>query len=138
MATFFEFLSQQWLLAGGLAVAIVLLLQHESRRGGPSLSPQQVINRLNSDDAVVVDLRDAKEFKAGHIVDAINIPYAKLAEKVGELERYRDKPVVLVCKLGQQAGAAGKLLRQQGFQDVSRLNGGMTEWTGSQLPLVSR
>lgn len=137
MALFFEFLSQQWMLAGALLVCVALLLQHESRRGGPSLSPQQVINRVNRDEAVIVDLRDAKEFGEGHIVDAINIPHAKLADRVAELESYRNKPLILVCKMGQHAGAAGKTLRAKGFEDVSRLRGGMMEWSNSQLPLVT-
>lgn len=137
MAQFFEFLAQQWMLAGGLAVCVLLLIQHESRRGGPSLSPQQLVNRVNQDDAVVVDLRDAKEYKEGHIVDALNIPHAKLADKMAELEPYRNRPLVLVCKIGQHSGAAGKALRAKGFEDVSRLRGGMVEWSNSQLPLVT-
>lgn len=138
MAQFFEFLAQQWMLSGALAACIVLLIQHESRRGGPSLTPQQLINRVNQDEAVIIDLRDPKEYKEGHIVDAMNIPHAKLQEKLGELESCRGKPLILVCKIGQHAGAAGKLLRANGFDDVSRLRGGMTEWNGSQLPLVSQ
>ena len=137
MAVFFEFLSEQWLLTGALAACIFLLIQNESRRGGPSLSPQQVINKVNNEQAVVLDLRDEKEFKAGHIVDAINIPHAKLAGRMSDLERYRERPVILVCKIGQHAGPAGKALRAAGFNDVSRLNGGMSEWSNSQLPLVN-
>lgn len=137
MALLFEFLAQQWMLVVPLAVCVVLLFQHESRRGGPSLTPQQLVNKVNKDAAVVVDLRDAKEFKEGHIVDALNIPHAKLADKIAELEPYRNKPLVLVCKMGQHSGAAGKTLRAKGFEDVSRLRGGMMEWNSSQLPLVT-
>lgn len=137
MALFLEFVTQQWMLVGALLVCIILLVKHESRRGGPTLTPQQVINKVNAEQAVIVDLRDAKEFKAGHIVDAINIPHAKLADKVSELESYRNKPLILVCKMGQHSGAAGKTLRAKGFEDVSRLNGGMMEWNSSQLPLVT-
>ena len=137
MALFFEFLTQQWVLVVPLAICIVLLIQHESRRGGPTLSPQQVINRVNRDQAVVVDLRDPKEYNSGHIVDALNIPYNKINDKLAELEPYRSKPVILVCKMGQHSGAVGKTLRAQGFEDVSRMKGGMAEWDGSQLPVVS-
>ncbi len=137
MAQILEFLADQWLLSGALAACVVLLIQHESRRGGPTLTPQQLVNKVNREQAVVVDLRDAKDYKAGHIVDAINIPRAKLAERIGELESYRDKPLILVCKMGQHSGPAGKTLRAKGFSDVSRLRGGMMEWNSAQLPLVS-
>ena len=138
MAQFIEFLTQQWYLAGALVVCIILLLNHESRRGGPKLSPQQLINRVNGEQAVVLDLREPKEFSTGHIVDAINIPNAKLNDRLAELESYRDRLLILVCKTGQQAGAAGKLLRSKGFENVARLDGGMTEWDNSQLPRVTK
>jgi rhodanese-related sulfurtransferase len=82
---------------------------------------------------VVIDLRDAKEFREGHIVDALNIPFAKITDKMGELDKSR--PVVLVDKIGQHSAAIGRQLKQAGFQ-VNRLQGGMSEWTGSSLPVV--
>lgn len=136
MAQFIEFLGQQWLLVSGLVVAIALLIRHESQRGGATLSPQQVINEVNKNQAVVLDLRDAADYKKGHIVDAINIPSAKLADRISELESYRDRPLILVCKMGQHSGAAGKTLAANGFVNISRLSGGMMEWQSMQLPLV--
>jgi rhodanese-related sulfurtransferase len=136
MALFLEFLTEQWMFAGGLVVCLILLLQHESRKGGPSVTPQQLINQVNQDKAVVVDLRDPAEFRGGHIVDALNIPHAKLADSITELERYKDKPLILVCKIGQHSGAAGKTLAAKGFEKVSRLGGGIAEWQNTQLPLV--
>ena len=88
---------------------------------------------MNNANAVVVDLREPKEFREGHVVDAINIPYAKLAERMAELDKAR--PVVLVDKMGQHSATVGRTLRQAGYQ-VSRLNGGMSEWTASNLPVV--
>lgn len=138
MALFIEFLSQQWILATALLACLTLLMQYESRKGGPLLSPQQLINKVNQQQAVVIDLREVAEFDAGHIVDAINIPNAKLAARIVELEQYREKPVVLVCKMGQHSGAAGKILSASDFGDVSRLKGGMAEWQASQLPVVRK
>jgi len=45
---------------------------------------------------------------------------------------------VLVCKMGQSAGAAGRKLRADGFSDVRRLSGGMAEWNASNLPVVKK
>lgn len=136
MALFLEFLAEQWMLAGALAVCVAMFFGHESRKSGKSLSPQQAINLVNAEDGVFVDLRDHGEYGNGHIVDAINIPVSKLDERAPELEKFRDKPVILVCKMGQHAGAAGKKLGALGYAQVYRMSGGMTEWTSSQLPLV--
>jgi rhodanese-related sulfurtransferase len=136
MAQFFSFLAEQWMLTGMLAAAVFLLIQHESRKGGKTLSPQQLVSRVNAEEAVVVDVRDEKEFKKGHIVDSLNIPHNKMADRWTELEKYREKPVILVCNLGHHSGPAGKTLAANGFTDISRLSGGMAEWKNMQLPLV--
>ena len=138
MALLLEFLLQQWILVAALLVAIGLLLFHETRKAGPALSPQQAINLVNAEDGVFLDLRDGGDFKQGHIVDAIHIPMAKLAARKDELEAYRDRPIVLVCKMGQQAGAASKQLRADGFGKVYKMAGGMLEWSNLQLPTVAK
>ena len=133
---FFDFLAEQWPLASALVVCVLLLLFHESRRGGRTLSPNQLVQLVNAEQAAVVDLRDPAEFRKGHIVDAVNIPYGKLDERLGELEALRERPLVLVCKMGQHSSAAGKKLLGKGFPKVNRLGGGIMEWQNSQLPLV--
>lgn len=137
MAQILDFLVQQWVLASALMVCVILLFRHESRKGGETLTPQQVVFKVNKEEAVIVDLRDSSEFQKGHIVDAINIPQAKLAASIHELDAYKDRPVILVCKIGQHSGAAGKQLALNGFENLSRLTGGMAEWQNSQLPVVS-
>ncbi|MDJ0877210.1 MAG: rhodanese-like domain-containing protein, partial [Halieaceae bacterium] len=104
---FFEFLAQQWMLVGALAVAVGMLVQYESRKSGQSLSPQQAINMVNAEDGIFVDLREGGEYGKGHIANAVNIPAAKIDGRIAELEKYKEKPVVLVCKMGQTAGAVG-------------------------------
>ena len=137
MALFLEFLAQQWIQVAALLALVAMLVFHESRKGGASVSPQQAINQVNAEDGIFLDLRDAAEFNKGHIVDAVNIPATKLPERMVELEKYKEKPVVLVCKMGQQSGAAGKQLRAAGYTRVSRMAGGMIEWGNLQLPVVS-
>lgn len=138
MALFLEFLAQQWLLATALLVVIAMLIMHETRKSGPSLSPQQAINLINKEQGIFLDLRDGAEYKQGHIVDALHIPSTKLAERMAELEKYKNRPIVLVCKMGQQAGSAGKLLKAGGYDNVYKMTGGMMEWGNLQLPVVSK
>ena len=68
-------------------------------------------------------------------MNAINIPYASLAQRMNELEKERERPIVLVCKTGQTVSMAGKMLREKGFNAV-RMKGGMMEWNSQNLPVV--
>jgi rhodanese-related sulfurtransferase len=136
MALFLEFLAQQWILAAALVAVIVMLILHEGRKSGTSLSPQQAINLVNAEQGVFVDLRDTADFRSGHISDAMHIPSSKLMNNTGLLEKFRDKPIVLVCKMGQSAGAVGKKLNADGFGKVCIMRGGMMEWGNLQLPVV--
>ncbi len=136
MALFLEFLTQQWILVAALLVVVALLIRHEAGKSGAGLSPQQAINLVNGEQGVFVDLRDGADFKQGHIVDALHIPASQLEKRAPELEKYRSRPVVLVCKMGQSAGAASKQLKALGFEQVYKMTGGMTEWGNLQLPVV--
>ncbi len=130
-----DFVAEQWLLVSILVALVAAFLIVEARKGGATITHHQATRLLNSGAAVLVDLRDAKEFKAGHIIDAINIPYANLASKLDALEKHKSKQVIVVDKMGQHAGSAGKILRDKGFQ-VVRMQGGMMEWTQQNLPVV--
>lgn len=121
------------MLVSALLALLGLFMWTENQRAGESISVHQLTAQVNSANAVVIDLRDSKEFREGHIVEAINIPFAKIAERMNELDKAR--PIVLVDKIGQHSAAAGRQLKQAGFQ-VNRLQGGMSEWTGSSLPVV--
>jgi rhodanese-related sulfurtransferase len=109
---------------------------NEGKQGGAAISPSNLVTLVNREGAVIVDVRDGKEFGNGHIAGAVNIPATSIDSRVGDLLAYKEKPVVLVCKMGQHAGAAGRKLKAQGFENVRRLSGGMAEWTASNLPVV--
>lgn len=136
MERFFEFVGNHPLLVGAFLLLLVLFIRNETRRGGRSVSPQQLVDMVNRDDAVVLDIRDRKEYQAGHIVEAVNVPYSNLESRIDELSKHKEQPVVVVCKMGQNAGAAGTLLRKRGFTNVSRLAGGIAEWRNQNLPVV--
>jgi rhodanese-related sulfurtransferase len=62
--------------------------------------------------------------------------FGSIDQRVSELEDSKDKPIVVVCKIGQHSSAAGKKLKQLGFENVRRLSGGMAEWNAAGLPVV--
>ncbi len=136
MQRFLEFIGNHPFLVGTFVLLLALFVRNETRRGGRSVSPQQLVDLVNREGAVVVDIRERKEFQAGHIVDAVNIPNASLEGRLDELKKFRERPIVVACKMGQSSGAAGTLLRKQGFENVSRLAGGMVEWRNQNLPVV--
>ena len=136
MEQLFEFIGNHYILVGVFVLILGLFVRNEVVRGGQSVSAQELVNLVNRDGAVVVDVRDAREYAQGHIVNALNVPFASLASRVGELQKYKEKPIVLACKMGQHSGAAGTALRKAGFGNVSRLRGGVAEWRNQNLPLV--
>ena len=131
-----DFVTNYFLLVGGFVSLLVLFIANETRRGGQSVSAQQLVNLVNRENALVLDVRDRKEFETGHIVDAVNVPFASLESRLKELQVHKGRPIVVACKIGQHSGAAGALLAGDGHEKVARLAGGMTEWRSAQLPVV--
>ena len=136
MDQLFTFIGNHPFLVGAFVVLLALFIKNETSRGGATVSAQELVTLVNNDGALVLDVRDKSEFDAGHIVDAINIPYGNLETRMDELNKYKDKPIVIACKMGQHSGTAGTMLRKAGFANVSRLRGGITEWRGQSLPVV--
>lgn len=138
MAQFAEFVGNHWILSG-VWLALVLTVIFRQRAGASkSVGPQQAVMLINRSDAVVLDVRDKKDFDSGHIVDARHIPLSKLGQRLPELEKFREKPLVVVCKMGQQSSEACNTLQKAGFSQVVKLGGGITEWRAQSLPLVQK
>lgn len=135
---FLIFISEQWLLVFALLLSLNLLVFTESRKAGAALSPQQAINLTNKEGGIFLDVRESKEFKRAHILDAVNIPSANLQHRIGELESHKSQPIIVVCKMGTTASAAVKQLRATGFSNVHRMAGGMMRWDEQQLPVTSK
>lgn len=136
MARFLEFIAQEWLLVSLLLGLAITLMWMEARKGGAALTAAQLTRMVNDEQGVVLDVRDAAEFKAGHIVGAVNVPHAKVQTQLNMLERHKTKPVIIVCKMGQHSGMVSKTLKAAGFDRVFKLRGGMSEWQASQMPVV--
>ncbi|MCY1293923.1 molybdopterin biosynthesis protein MoeB [compost metagenome] len=130
-----EFATNHYLLVAALVVLLVLLALHEIRRGGRSLSSRELTALVNAEQAVVLDIRPAKEFSAGHIVDALNIPADKLNARMSELDKHKAKTIIVVDGMGQHAGTWCGVLRKAGYT-AAKLSGGIGSWRGDNLPLV--
>jgi rhodanese-related sulfurtransferase len=133
----FEFALENWPLIAAMAALILAYFVVNSVAGGKSISVHEVTRLVNQGDALLLDIRDANDFKTGHITGAMNIPFAAITTRISELEKHRSKRVILVDKLGQHAGDVAKQLKALGF-DVVRLGGGMSEWLHQSLPVVKK
>ncbi len=136
METLLEFCLNHPLLVGTFLVLLTAFFILETRRGGKSVSPQQLTNLVNNEAGLVLDVREAKDYREGHITGSKNIVFAKLKDSLSELSEYKEKPIVVVCKMGQHAGAAGKILHAAGFTNIKRLSGGIGTWKAEGMPLV--
>ena len=136
MERLLEFIMNHPFLVSAFLIVLGLFVRNEVSRGGRGVTAQELVNLVNRDGALIVDVRDQKEFSEGHIVDAVNIPHAALGSRLTEIERHKAKPIVVTCKMGQHAGTAGTVLRKAGFENVSRLKGGIMEWRNQNLPVV--
>lgn len=132
-----EFVGNHPLLISALVAMVIAFIITEMQRGGRAVSPQELTRLVNQQQARVIDLRNTPEYREGHITGSENIPYSQLAEKAAELAR-GDRPVIVVCGLGQVAGMAAKTLKQAGVKDAYRLTGGISGWRQQGLPLVRR
>jgi rhodanese-related sulfurtransferase len=136
MQLFIEFIEKNWMLALVWGALVLALYVYESMKAGKSVGVQGLSDLVNREQAIILDIREASEFKQGHIINAWNIPQKDIENRMVELEKSKDKPVVVVCKLGQSASGVTKKLKAEGFSRVDKLAGGMTEWTSANLPLV--
>lgn len=132
-----EFIVNNYLLVGVWIAFLLALLWDGQQKSGRTVSIGEATQLINKEDAIVLDIRESKEYGEGHIANALNIPYSKLATRLDELNKSKEKPIVLVCKSGQTVGMAGKMLKEKGFNAV-RLQGGMMEWRNQSLPVVKK
>jgi len=97
-----------------------------------SVAALQLINHKN---ALVLDVREEDEYKAGHVLNSTLIPLGKLKGRLGELEKYRDRAIVVVCRSGNRSATACVTLGKQGFTQAYNLSGGVNAWQKAKLPL---
>lgn len=138
MERLIEFAITHYYLVLAWFATLAVLLWTEQRKAGKSVTPAEATRMINKESAVVVDIRTKKEWDTGHITGAKHIPFADMDRRLSELESLKDKPVIVVCNLGQAAGSAGKKLKTAGFTNVMRMSGGITEWKAQSMPLVKK
>ena len=140
MNDFVEFSTQNWLLFLALFAITGMLIGGEvlrKMRGVSSLSTAEALRLINDQEALILDVRDGGEYKEGHIPQARHIPLGALRDRLGELTKAKDKPIVVYCRNGATSQAACAQIKKSGIVDVYSLSGGLSAWQEANLP-VSR
>ncbi len=119
------------LMSGGM---LIWSLLGSRMRGINEVDVNAALQLINHKNAFVLDVREESEYKTGHLLNAQLIPLGKLKARINELAKYKDKPVVVVCRSGNRSGNACVMLAKQGFTQSYNLAGGMMAWQKANLP----
>jgi rhodanese-related sulfurtransferase len=126
------------LVALFLASGVMLVWPEISRLvggGGDTLGTLEATRLMNQPATLVLDIRDDKDYAAGHLPRARHIPLKELEARSTEIQKFKDKPVLVTCRSGNRAGSATRLLKKLGFNNVFHLKGGLVAWEQASLPV---
>jgi len=139
MEQIFEFASNHYILSAAWAALFGMIAYSffaARLRGFKSANPALATQLINREDAVILDVREDNEYLNGHIINSINIPLSYLSERIKELDKHKEKPIIVGCKTGQRSNQACAALKKAGFEQVYNLTGGITAWQADSLPIT--
>ncbi len=132
-----QFITNHWQLWLALVILLAAIFIQElltQKKRAKELSTAAAVQSINHDNAVVIDLRDADAFRAGHIIDAVNATADAFTEQ--RMDKYKNKSLIFVCPRGLQSAALAAKLRAAGFTKPMVLAGGIAAWQTAGLPLT--
>jgi rhodanese-related sulfurtransferase len=126
-----------WMVTIALTSGLMLLWSFFGNRirGVKEVNSAEALQLINHQNAIILDVRQDSEYKSGHILNSKLVPLGNLAGRIGELERYRELPIVVVCRSGNRSASACAMLGKLGFAQAYNLSGGVIAWQKSSLPL---
>jgi len=118
-----------------ISIALFWSMLGNRFRGIKEVDCPAALQLINHKNALVLDVREDNEYKMGHVLNSRQIPLGKLDERIGELEKYKEQPIVVVCRTGARSCSAYVTLGKHGFTQVYNLAGGVMAWQKANLPL---
>jgi rhodanese-related sulfurtransferase len=103
-----------------------------------NLTPAEATLLMNREDALVLDVRETGEWGSGHITGARHITLGQLDKRLSELDKFKEKPIIVVCATGNRSSSACGQLKKHGFGKVFSLGGGISAWRDANLPLTTK
>ena len=138
MLEFNLFLIDYWYFSVPLFFFIFLFAYSEMNKGGKKIEPNELTRLVNKESAILIDLRKKEDYENGHIMTALNYPHQEFDNQMHELEKFKDRPIILVCDMGRNSANIGEKLKKSEFEKTFRLNGGMMTWTQENLPVIQK
>ncbi len=129
-----KFLLDNWMLIA-MALASGLALLFPTLNKGQGLSPQDMVQLMNREKAIVIDVCEPDEFARGHVIGAKNLPLGQLEDKLAQLVKSKSAQVVMVCQVGARSARAAATARKLGFENVKSLAGGLKAWQAASMPV---
>ncbi len=129
-----KFLLDNWMLIT-VALASGLALLFPALNKGQGLSPQDMVQLMNREKAIVIDVCEPDEFARGHVIGAKNLPLGQLEEKLAHVVKSKSAQVVMVCQVGARSARAAATARKLGFENVQSLAGGLKAWQAASMPV---
>jgi len=132
------FLQENWLLilvfvSSGAMLAFPLVQRRWSTM--KDVTPAEATQLINRQNAVLLDVREPKEFEGGRLPSALHIPLSQLAGRAAELVKFAARPVIAYCESGRRSRMAGGALTKAGFKEIYSLEGGLAAWKKDGLPV---
>ena len=141
MEQIIEFAGNHPFLIGAFFVVLLMVikaeLDHQTSRSW-QMDPTAAIRLMNNDNALVLDVREAKDFGEGHIKQAQNIPFSTLKDKIDSLNSDKSTPILAYCRSGNISGKACRMLKGSGYENVHNLSGGIIGWQDANLPVTKK
>lgn len=133
----FQFLQQNWIwVLMAVISGAALIWPYLSGQASQEVSPVQATLMMNREEALLIDVRDDSEWQAGHVPGARHIKLAQLEQHLPELEKLKERPLIICCAAGMRSATGCARLRKAGFSKVYSLAGGLDAWKAAQLPLT--
>ena len=120
------------LLSGGMLIWPFVQRRFSPVKDVNNIEATQLINRRN---AVLLDVREPKEFEGGRLPGSVHIPLSQLPGRASELGKLTSRPVVVYCDVGRRSRMAAGTLEKAGFKEIFALHGGIAAWKKDGLPV---
>jgi len=132
-----KFVIEHFFLIAVAFVSGLMLIWPVARRGtgGPSVDTLEATQLINRQDALVLDVREQAEYAQAHILNARGLPLSQIEARIGDIAKYKGKPVIVYCASGNRSSTAVAALRKAGFTQAVNLRGGLAAWQQAGLPV---
>ena len=120
----------------GVISALLLSACFSGQDSNESVTLEQAKEMLQAQSAVVIDVRETQEHQMGVAPGMKLLPLSQLSQRMNEIPKSSDKPILLICNTQNRSPKAQKILKENGYQNVKWVKGGMSDWSRRAWPMT--